>query len=333
MQIPNGLTFYVPELDWRPRAFSSFNGIVEALYYLIQQHPRLADKYPTDRRGLEDLVDQYNGTLCAQMGWNEYLQQVSGSGSAPKHDAEKQAEVISQLRAAAAKARQTLAAKREQALVAASKPKLNVGVIYCCPTIQPATYLPNVRRFVQTWLAHPPGHDHHLHVMINGDQFPESFQQELSPLEYHWEQCSNTGWDIGAYQRAAATVPCDMMVCLGAHVSFNHENWLARMVDSFTDNGPGLYGAWGVEFPTIHIRTTAFWFPPQLLASYPVYVGSARTSRYQFEHGQDSFTKFAIDNGFPVRMVTMRGIFEPKQWPDNIPSDEDCLLLDRHHTG
>jgi hypothetical protein len=210
---------------------------------------------------------------------------------------------------------------------------MNVGVIYCCPTVEPATYLPNARRFVQTWLAHPPGYEHHLHVMVNGYQFPESFQQEFAPLPHEWQLCPNTGWDIGAYQRAAETIPCDMMVCLGAHVSFNHAQWLAIMAESFIDNGPGLYGAWGVDWPTKHIRTTAFWFPPQLLASYPLYVSSERTSRYQFEHGQNSFTAFAQENGFPVRMVTMRGVFEPKHWSENVPSPQESLVLDRHHTG
>ena len=108
MQIPNGLTFYVPELDWRPRQYSSFDGIVDALFYLIRQHPRLQAKYSTNRRAIEEMVDQYNATICAQMGWTDYVQKVGGAGSAPKHDAEQQADVINKLKLAAAKAKELM---------------------------------------------------------------------------------------------------------------------------------------------------------------------------------------------------------------------------------
>lgn len=142
----------------------------------------------------------------------------------------------------------------------------------------------------------------------------------------------NTGWDIGLYQKAAVEIPCDFLVCLGAHVSFNHKDWLRMLVDAVLEMGPGLYGPWGTPFPTPHIRTTAFMCPPELLQSYPMTIGSDRRSRYEFEHGHSSFTRHTLDIGFPCVMVTTKGRFLLPQWQDNAPTPAESILLDKQHT-
>ena len=81
-QIPNGLTFHVPEVNWSPRKSSSFHGITEALQRLVEANPSLHDKYPKGYNDLADLVDQYNANICEQMGWTEYYR-AAGGGSVP----------------------------------------------------------------------------------------------------------------------------------------------------------------------------------------------------------------------------------------------------------
>lgn len=210
---------------------------------------------------------------------------------------------------------------------------MNVAVVYCCPTVERFTYLPFAKRFASTWLLHPPGFDHKLFIMVNGGFWTNDFRKEFTEIPHHYEYHDNVGWDIGAFQRAAAVIPCDLLVCLGAHICFNHDHWLKTIVEAFIDNGPGLYGPWGALFPTVHVRTTAFWCPPQLLSSYPFYVMSDRRSRYKFEHGQDSFTKWTLDAGFPCFMLTTKGCFEIDDWEKMSPTADESIMLDKQHKG
>lgn len=208
---------------------------------------------------------------------------------------------------------------------------MNVAVVYCCPTVERRTYLPFAQKFARTWLEHPPGYDHKLYVVVNGNDWPKNFSDEFRDIPHHYELNDNVGWDIGAFQRASLVIPCDLLVCLGAHICFNHANWLKTIVDAFIEHGPGLYGPWGALYPTIHVRTTAFWCPPELLASYPFYVHSNRLSRYGFEHGQESFTKWTRDAGFPTLMVTTKGVFDIDDWEKNSPTGPESIMLDKQH--
>jgi hypothetical protein len=109
MQIPNGLTFFVPELNWRPRQYSSFDGIVDALYHLILGNPSLQSKYPTDRTLVADMVDEYNANICAQMGWSQYISRPGQDTPIPKGSPQRQQALLQNLRSAAAKAKELVA--------------------------------------------------------------------------------------------------------------------------------------------------------------------------------------------------------------------------------
>ena len=109
MQIPNGLTFYVPEMNWRPRAYSSFDGIVDALYHLVLSNPGLQGKYPVDRNQLTDMVDEFNANICAQMGWEQYIAKPGAGAPIPKADPQHQQILLQSLRNAAAKAKELVA--------------------------------------------------------------------------------------------------------------------------------------------------------------------------------------------------------------------------------
>lgn len=110
-QIPNGMKFYLPEAKWSaPGNFPSFNIICDGLQRVVAANPFLAQKHqwPTDRKGIEDWVDFYNATLCARMGWEDYIVTDTG-GSAPKSSPHHQQETLQNLRAAAAAAKQLVA--------------------------------------------------------------------------------------------------------------------------------------------------------------------------------------------------------------------------------
>ncbi len=106
--IPNGFVFYLPEVRWKSPRMASFDTIVSGLMRVIKANPALAakNKWPTDRASVEDWVDTYNATVCAKMGWNDYIL-TDVSGSIPKASAPAQS--LRSLAVAAAKAKALVA--------------------------------------------------------------------------------------------------------------------------------------------------------------------------------------------------------------------------------
>jgi hypothetical protein len=205
---------------------------------------------------------------------------------------------------------------------------VKIALVYIHPCANAMTYVPMARRFVESYMANPPGeYDHELHVCINGGIPMGQWNKNLfSPLAPKFFQHNNYGKDIGAYQVAADLIDCDLMVCLGAPLYFHRAGWLDRIVMAYLENGPAMYGAWGTHAPRPHLRTTAFWLPPHLLNSYPTRVGNG--DRYPFEHGADSICLWSQRLGFEPIMVTWRGCYQMPHWHP-IGRDES-LFIDQH---
>lgn len=207
---------------------------------------------------------------------------------------------------------------------------MRVAVVYCFPQVKAATYYPLARRFGDTWRRFPPGSEPHtLYVIGNVAPVPAG-SRGLFPPGAQFLVHDNSGWDIGAFQLAAERIPCDLLVCFGAPVHFHRTGWLDRMVAAYLNQGPALFGCWGVPFRDFwHIRTTAFWFPPQLLQAYPRVVGSTRPARYDFEHGPNNFTLFAQKNGLEPLMITLSGCYRQAQWKEADGGREESLVFDQ----
>lgn len=205
---------------------------------------------------------------------------------------------------------------------------MQVAVVYCYPNLMPKTYDPMAARFAQTYVDNPPGEtDHELYVVVNGGGRLTSRQERLfDPLAPKYVYHSNVGKDVGAFQLCARSIPCDLMVCLGAPVRCNVAGWLDIMVRAVENHGPGLYGVWGFHAPAAHIRTTVFWIPPKIFNAYPIQVDDSR--RYHFEHSHESITKWCLKMGFPVLQCTARGVFSLERW--HHVEKADCLMLDQH---
>lgn len=203
-----------------------------------------------------------------------------------------------------------------------------VKVVYVLPMLNVAKYGPAARLFSDSYMSCPPGEsDHEIIVCLNGGNGVGPYQRKLfEPLPVTFIEHNNWAKDIGAFQMAAATIPCDLLVCFGAHVHFHRPLWLDRIVQAFVENGPSIYAAWGFHQPRPHLRTTAFWMPPELLNAYPHQV-SDRT-RYEFEHGNDSLTLWAQRMGFEPMMVTFNEVIPMNRWR-NVGCDES-LFGDQH---
>lgn len=110
-QIPGGYQFYLPQLKWKaPGNFPSFTVVANALESVVNANPFLAEKHkwPRDRAGIENWVDLYNATLCARMGWDDYITDGSGGGGVlPK--SQPLLHNLNSLAAAAARAKELVA--------------------------------------------------------------------------------------------------------------------------------------------------------------------------------------------------------------------------------
>tara|TARA_R110000868_G_scaffold86512_7_gene242655 strand:+ start:95 stop:733 length:639 start_codon:yes stop_codon:yes gene_type:complete len=208
---------------------------------------------------------------------------------------------------------------------------MNIAVVYVYPDLNARLYKPLAKRFVSSYMEHPPGEsDHQLHVAVNfGRPGNTEYDRLFSPLMPRFLMHDNSGKDIGAFQFASQTIPCDLMVFLGAPVHFRQGGWLDRIVRVYEQYGPAFYGCWGFHQPAMHIRTTAFWCAPEILNSYPYNVNDS--SRYEFEHGQRSIANHVVKLGLPVFMVTWNGCYPVESW--HHVENKDCLMLDQHTDG
>lgn len=189
-------------------------------------------------------------------------------------------------------------------------------------------YHPAARAFAASYVQNPPGlTDHELIVGLNGTTPKGPLHDKLfAPLAPNFLVYNNFGKDLGLFVHAADVLECDLLVCMGAHINFHLPGWLDIIMARYLEFGPSFYGAWGFHHPKPHIRTTCFWCPPDLLRLYPFAISDH--TRYEAEHGSNSFALWSKSVGFEPMMVTRRGCFKMDEW--HHVERADCLFLDQH---
>lgn len=208
---------------------------------------------------------------------------------------------------------------------------MKVIIAYVFPAIGLHRYGPAARAFADSYMNVPPGEaDHELKVIVNGVMPGPAHQKFFDPLVPEFIYNDNIGKDIGAFQRAAVTWPCDLLVCFGAHITFAKPGWLDYMVKTYESFGPALYGNYGFHQPAPHIRTTNFWLPPQFLQAYPYRVQDSQ--RYDFEHGPNSIVKTVNGFGYPAYQLTWSGLFVMPDW-HYLTDRNEIMFFDQHTPG
>lgn len=205
---------------------------------------------------------------------------------------------------------------------------MKICICYVFPNLNPGLYEPMARRFVRSYQEHPPGETpHDIVVVSNGSLIGPRQRTVFDPLPVQFTDHNNYGKDIGAFMSVAIGNQSDLLVCFGSHIYFHRAGWLDRMVDAYLDIGPGLYGCWGFFEPSPHIRTTAFWLPPELLSAYPWPIDNSH--RYNFEHGpKQSILQWTLHNGLPVTMVGWNRSYIYPEFTHL--SEADSLMWDQH---
>lgn len=225
---------------------------------------------------------------------------------------------------------------------------MKVAVVYIYAGIAGEKYHNYAARFINSYYERRPRTDHESIIVINGKKPTAEVECLFSAMPRRkFLSHDNSGYDIGAYQFAARSVPCDLMVFFGASTYIKAKNWLERMVESFEKHGDAIYGAMGNKganlklvnptYPVVypHIRTTAFWLPPKLMNQYPVRV-TRPNQRHPFEYGKNNITEWVRRKGKKAFVVSTNVEFEYTNW-DNVPNgyhrgDQSELLAGDHLT-
>jgi len=200
---------------------------------------------------------------------------------------------------------------------------MKIAVVYVFPENGGNGHLDRALKFVTTYQANPPMHLHDTVVVCNGARAtPEAkFLFESMP-DCQFIEHDDSGFDIGAFQLAAKTVTCDMMVFFGGNTYFRRAGWLARMASVFSTYGDALYGCTGNQgdtrfnvFP--HVRTTGFWCNPKLVNDHPLRV-TDNSQRYPYEHGPEGLSTWTLRTGKRVWVVGWSDI-KPLHDCDSMP--------------
>lgn len=194
-------------------------------------------------------------------------------------------------------------------------------------------------RFVLSYNAFPPGCEHDTVVISNGGEPTFTMRNTIEFIgnfkNVIWFTRQNTAKDIGGYQDVAKMACTDLMVFFGGSIFFWKKGWLKRVVESFNKHGSSIYGTMGNSgdkkhrvWP--HIRTTGFWMSPKLLATYPMKV-TCDSERYEFEHGRNCLTMWAVSKRLKPKVVTWESEYDMKSWV-NVPNsfhrgDQSGLLF------
>lgn len=200
---------------------------------------------------------------------------------------------------------------------------MKIVVVYVYAPAGGKQYEQYALRFLDCYHRFSAGVAHDTVVALNGAAATTELKclfgslPNLTLLEH-----DNSGYDIGAFQHAARDIPCDMMVFFGASTWFTRPGWLLRMATSFERHGPAQYGAMGNrgDIPVRvwpHIRTTAFWMPPDLMNKYPTRV-TQPGQRHPFEHGPNCFSEWLRKRGVQSWVVTWGKELLWRDWDSDI---------------
>lgn len=120
-----------------------------------------------------------------------------------------------------------------------------IGVCYLCRFAEGER---PVRRFVDSYRAHPAGLEHDLHVIFKG--FPSTAslgaaRAIFAGLTFHSIELEDKGYDIGSYFAAAALVTNPRLIFFNTFAELLADDWLKKFDAALNLPGVGVVGATG----------------------------------------------------------------------------------------
>lgn len=167
---------------------------------------------------------------------------------------------------------------------------LRTVIVYPVPMETPevwALFKPFVERFCRTYKEFPPGADHEIYVVVNGDGPAQELLALFEGMPVgKFIRYDGGGADIGSFQFfAKSAFPC-FMVCCVTRVYFHKEGWLRKLVEARDLIGPGLFGTCAShEGGTFHLCCRCYAMDSDIFAGYPLEINSRDLGTF-FEIGR-----------------------------------------------
>jgi hypothetical protein len=213
-----------------------------------------------------------------------------------------------------------------------------------------------LRRFLDSYVAHPAGIEHELTIVLNGVPQAEAtlpglgsaLGTELARVEHHSISLEQPLLDLPAYGHAAEESSCSRLCFLNSYSTILADGWLAHLSRAIEEPGVGIAGATGSwesqsewvrgkvrfwpyqlarlpparhdypRFPNPHIRTTAFMLERETLLGMGLERARDKHSTYLLESGRRRITRQVIDSGQRAVVVDRKGnSHDLTQWPDS----------------
>lgn len=221
---------------------------------------------------------------------------------------------------------------------------MNTKVIYPLPLDSGEVFKifePFIRRFVESWKAHPPGKCDLVVVTCQDEEghYPGLFElfSEIPELEgFHCYR--GDGMDLGAQQYYAQLEgPNCFMVNLTTRMYFHRPGAIDRMTEARKTHGPNLYGmSASKESGKLHICTRGHSLDRDELGTYPTQITS-RNQGVFFECGDGSLTDWMeSENDKTGYVVTWNGTYTKPEWlmiKDGFRNgDQSAMLMHDRHT-
>ncbi|HEY5194328.1 MAG TPA: hypothetical protein VIJ39_10720 [Solirubrobacteraceae bacterium] len=213
-----------------------------------------------------------------------------------------------------------------------------------------------LRRFLDSYEAHPAGIEHELTIVLNGVEQAEAaspglrdaLSAELARIEHHPISLELPLLDLAAYGHAAGESSCSRLCFLNSYSTILADDWLARLSHALDGPDVGIAGATGSwesqaewirgkarfwpyqlaqlrpmrrdypRFPNPHIRTTAFMLERSTLPDLGLEGALDKRATYLLESGHHSITRQVLDSGRRVVVVDREGSsHDLTQWPES----------------
>ena len=183
----------------------------------------------------------------------------------------------------------------------------------------PTTYKDAARRFAQSYVKHDAGYPHRLVLIDSNGGLTPDIAALFDDIPHEVISYRGNGWDIGAHQFAALTMPADdWIMCFSSWAHFKQAGWLKAFVDARGIYGNGLYGSTSSLERNMHIRGTGLFTKCGIIHRYPYGVNS-REESFEFEAGDNSLTTWCLNKGYGVWLVTPQAtvpVAQGRELPD-----------------
>ena len=207
-----------------------------------------------------------------------------------------------------------------------------IGVVYIARGLDPH-WQARITRFVDSWMAHPPGIECHVYVIYKEFLNSADLTWAIDKLLPLWPTCilnyrDYNSWGGGCFKEAVNHVTEPLLCTLVSSAEVMHNDWLAKLYNAFNYFDAGLVGCTGSRELNLHIRDNAILIER---ARYEPIIKQfnfrSKADYDEFEHGPDNLTLQVLRDK-PVYVIERDGrAFASVDWDHITYTDPQNVLV------